>query len=112
MPNPIQFIRGDTYVVNLSIADSNGDPYIPQMGDTVTMTVRQKDHRGVVVIQKKTGDADVVVTETGWKIIIQPADTSTLPYQPYVYDIELNMSGVVKTVIPLDKFILDKEVTY
>lgn len=112
MPNPIQFIRGDTYVVNIAVQDSLGEPYIPQMEDTVTMTVRQKDHRGVIVIQKKTGDADVVVTETGWIITIQPSDTSGLPYRDYVYDIQLEMGDVVQTIIPMSKFILNKEVTY
>lgn len=112
MDHTIRFIRGDTYVVNLSVTDADGNLYIPRMSDILTMTVRLKDYKGEIVIQKKTGDADVVITDTGWKIIIQPADTSELLYRAYVYDIELNMLGVVKTVIPLNKFILDKEVTY
>ena len=112
MENTIQFIRGDTYVTNILVKDAQGIEYVPSQDDVITMTVRANDHRGEIVIQKKTGDPSVEQYAGGWKITYNPADTSGLPYKTYVYDIELNMSGVVKTVIPLDKFILDKEVTY
>jgi hypothetical protein len=43
---------------------------------------------------------------------LQPEDTADLPYGKYVYDIELDMDGIIQTVIPMSSFILDKEVTY
>ena len=111
--NTIQYTRGDTYPVSIAVINqATGESYIPQVGDTITMTVRASDYRGAIVIQKKTGDADVTATETGWTIILQPSDTSALLYKKYVYDVQLDMSGVVKTVIPMSLFILDKEVTY
>ena len=113
MANTIQYTRGDTYPVPVVVINrATGNPYVPQAWDTITMTVRVNDHKGAIVIQKKTGDADVTATETGWTIILQPSDTSTLPYKNYVYDVQLDMAGVVKTVIPMSPFILDKEVTY
>lgn len=110
--NTIQFIRGDTYAIQLTVKDANGDPYVPMPNDILTMTVREKDYRGLIVIQKISGDNDVIVIDGGWQITIQPNDTSELEYKSCVYDIELNMSGIIQTVIPLSKFILDKEVTY
>lgn len=49
---------------------------------------------------------------TGWSITLNPEDTADLAYGKYVYDIELDMDGVIQTVIPMSSFILDKEVTY
>lgn len=112
MDHTIRFIRGDTYVVNLEVKDSAGFPYVPLEADTITMTVRLNDYKGMIVIQKKTGDSDVAATETGWRIVLQPSDTSALQFRNYVYDMQLDMSGVIQTVIPLSKFILDKEMTY
>ena len=110
--NAIRFIRGDTHVINLGVTDRNGNPYAPAAEDLITMTVRANDHRGDIVLQKRSGDGDVLLQAGGWKIVIQPSDTALLPYKNYVYDIELDMSGVIQTVIPLNNFVLDKEVTY
>lgn len=112
MPNPIQFIRGDTYVVNIAVQDSLGEPYTPNPDDIITLTVRSMSHTGSIVIQKTTGSPDVISTDKGWIITIQPSDTSGLPYRDYVYDIQLKMGDVVQTIIPMNKFILNKEVTY
>lgn len=80
--------------------------------DILTLTVRMNDYRGTIVFQKQTPSPDIIADAGGWDIIIQPEDTKDLPYKPYVYDIELNMSGVIQTVIPISPFSLDKEVTY
>ena len=112
MDNTIEYIRGDTYVVNLSVKNADGTVYVPKDTDMITMTVRAKDYRGNVVIQKSTGDADVAATPEGWIIILQASDTAELQYIPYVYDVQLDMLGRIQTVIPLSKLILQKEVTY
>ena len=112
MDHTIQFVRGDTHIISLSVTDANNNPYIPKETDVLKMTVRLNDYKGAVAIQKVSGDGDIIQTSSGWDITIQPEDTAELAYKPYVYDIELNMLGVVQTVIPYSKFILDKEVTY
>lgn len=114
----IRFVRGDTHVINLEVSDSNGSAYVPGINDTITMTVRSDDDLGTAVITKETGVAeegetpDVVASGTGWSITLRPEDTATLAYGKYVYDIELDMEGVIQTVIPMSSFILDREVTY
>jgi hypothetical protein len=114
----IRFVRGDTHIINLEVSDSNGAAYSPGVDDTITMTVRSNDDTGTAVITKETGVAeegeipDVVASATGWSITLQPEDTADLPYGKYVYDIELDMDGIIQTVIPMSSFILDKEVTY
>ena len=110
--NKIQFVRGDTHVITLEVTDISGTPYEPAGTDQITMTVRANDHRGEIVLQKHSGDQDIEQLSNGWKITLQPSDTAELPYKTYVYDIQLNMSGVIQTVIPLSAFVLDKEVTY
>lgn len=112
MNNRIEYIRGDTYVVNLFVKNADGTAYIPQDTDIITMTVRAKGDRGPIVIQKTTGDADVAATPEGWIIVLQASDTAELQYISYVYDIQLDMLGGIQTVIPLSKLILKKEVTY
>ncbi len=112
MDNTIQYIRGDTHVISLSVTDAAGTPYVPRETDLLTMTVRVDDYRGNIVIQKKSGGGDVTATASGWEIRLLPADTATLLYKTYVYDIELDMQGVIQTVVPLSRFVLDKEVTY
>lgn len=112
MEYTIQYIRGDTYVVNLFVKNADGTAYVPQDTDIITMTVRAKGDRGPIVIQKTTGDADVAATPEGWIIVLQASDTAELVYVKYVYDVQLNMSGFIQTVIPINNFILQKEVTY
>lgn len=114
----IRFVRGDTHIINLEVSDSNGSAYAPGINDIITMTVRSNDDLGTAVITKETGIAeegetpDVVASGTGWSITLHPEDTATLAYGKYVYDIELDMEGVIQTVIPMSSFILDREVTY
>ena len=112
MENTIQFIRGDTYVTNILVKDVQGIEYVPSQNDVITLTVRSMSHMGAIVIQKTTGTPDVLQTDTGWIITIQPSDTSGLPYRDYVYDVQLKMGDVVQTIIPMSKFILNREVTY
>lgn len=108
----IRFVRGDTHVIKVSATSPEGTPYVPLATDILTMTVRVKTDRGAIVIQKKTGDTDVITGDTGWQITIQPEDTAGFGYVDYVYDIQLKMGDVIKTIIPMSRFIIDKEVTY
>ena len=110
--NKIRFIRGDTHVIILEVTDGNDAAYIPEATDQITLTVRANDYRGEIVLQKNSGEPDIEQLASGWKITLQPEDTAELPYKTYVYDIQLNLSGVIQTVIPLSAFVLDKEVTY
>ena len=89
MSNTIQFIRGDTYVVNLFVKNADGTAYVPQDTDIITMTVRAKGDQGPIVIQKTTGDADVAATPQGWIIVLQASDTAELVYVKYVYDVAI-----------------------
>lgn len=110
--NTIRYVRGDTHILSLEVKDSNGNPYIPKETDIVTMTVRLNDYKGEIVIQKVSGDGSIIPTQTCWEITFLPADTATLLYKSYVYDIELNMDGIIQTVVPMSDFVIDKEVTY
>lgn len=113
MDNSITIVRGDSRVLRIDVLDENGAAYNPAPLDTITMTVRKGSHRGEIVIQKETGDADVAVISGGWQITIQPEDTEELSYTLYFYDIEVTLEdGYKQTVIPYSSFNLVREVTY
>lgn len=112
MANNISFTRGDTKVIALDILDDRGYPYTPAANDILTMTVRDREE--AIVIQKITGHGtDVKHREGGWQITLQPADTSSLPYGQYFYDIQVVLEdGYTQTIIPYSTLTLLQEVTY
>lgn len=107
----IAMVRGDTNILNIDVTDASGQTYIPTAADTLTMTVRKGNDKGEIAFQKKSG-LDVIATDTGWTVTIQPADTATLEYAGYVYDVEVILGTYVQTIIPMSKFKLEREVTY
>ena len=111
MANNISFTRGDTKLIAVDVLDERGFPYTPASNDILTMTVRNKLDE--IVIEKKSKTADVVDVEGGWKVTIQPSDTTSLPYGQYFYDIQVGLEdGYTQTIIPYSTMNLLQEVTY
>lgn len=110
--NTIEMTRGDSLVLTVSIYDDQGQPYTPAEGDTVRfalksseMTLGRKDFKDTTPLINKTIPTDTLV------LSLLPADTKTLSFGIYVYDIELtHASGVVDTFIANEKFIIAPEV--
>ena len=74
--NVITLTRGDTCAFDVEIKTDSGATYIPQEGDVVTFTVK-----------KDTKTADVIIQKTGSTIVLNPADTRSLKYGSYLYDV-------------------------
>lgn len=101
----ITLTRGDTAYLSLDLTLNNA-PYEYSDGDTVTLSVRRstKDDDTEYLFQK--------VVDAGEMIVIEPADTKSLEYGRYQYDIQLNTSrGEVFTVIGPATFKIAEEVT-
>ena len=106
MANEIIETRGDTIYrqINISV---NGTAYTLQEGDTVYFTVKLGETK---IIHKSLTLADL----TDGKLILklEPADTNSLAFTTYKYDVEIHFAnGDVHTIIKDCNFIMTKEIT-
>ena len=101
--NVIRLTRGDTAVINLSLK-MNGEDYVLNECDACVLTVKKRVVDEEVLLQKQLING---------QFIIEPTDTSALPYGTYKYDVQLTTTeGVVNTVITPKDFVIDAEVTW
>lgn len=103
--NKIYLTRGDSAVLALAIKDSEDNTY-DYSGDTVKFALK-----------KNVGDKDILISKTfdeDGQISFSPADTASLGFGDYVYDIQLeHMNDEVKevaTVIIPSTFTIGAEV--
>jgi len=105
----LSMIRGDTETIKVSCKNAQGVNVPFEDGDTLYFTVKSPVDREEKKIQK-------VITEflDGIAYInISPADTKSMGFASYYYDIQLTREdGTVKTIIPPSKFTIKREVTY
>lgn len=100
--NVITLTRGDTCAFDVEIKTDTGATYTPQEGDVITFTVK-----------KDTKTADIIIQKTGSNIVINPADTRSLKYGSYLYDVTLTtISEAVYTIITPTEFIIAEEVNF
>ena len=102
----ITLTRGDTFKAQISITDPDGNPYIPQIGDSVRFAMKKDydDPDAEVLIVKDIPTDSLVLT-------LDPEDTKDLPFGNYVYDIQLNTaSGEIDTFITKATLVLTEEV--
>lgn len=101
---PLKITRGDSdgYLVYIE-----GREFVA--GDKVELTVRKKPESPSKAIHKTVTEfVDGKAT-----IIMNPEDTSNLSWGEYVYDVQVTFEdGIVKTIIPVSPFTIDKESTY
>lgn len=98
----IYMTRGDSESIGVTITGCELKP-----GDVLEFTVRRFIGSDIVLYKKVTDFTD------GKAIIaIMPEDTERLKFGKYVYDIQLTVSGAVKTVIKPSTFMIGTEVTY
>lgn len=100
----ITLTRGDTLIAQISITDSEDNPYIPVEGDSVRFAMKS-DYSDVNPLIEKDIPIDTL------KLVLEPEDTKKLPFGTYVYDIQLTKStGEVDTFITKSKLKLTEEV--
>ena len=102
----ITLTRGDTLKAQISITDSEGNPYVLQEGDVVRFAMKKNytDPDEEVLILKDIPSDTLILT-------LEPEDTKDLDFGSYVYDIQITMAnGVVDTFITKASFIISEEV--
>lgn len=100
----ITLTRGDTFIANVSILDSDGNPYIPKEGDSIRFAMKMTYDDAKPLLVKE------IPIET-MNLILDPEDTKDFSFGTYVYDIQLTKStGEVDTFIAKAKIKLTEEV--
>lgn len=102
--NQITLTRGDSAILEVSITDETGTPYVLGPDDVILFTLKRATSTRDVLFQKRLIDG---------AIRLSPQDTSRLEYGQYYYDVELTKAdGFVATVIPPSLFTVAEEVTW
>ncbi len=100
----ITLTRGDTFMAQISITDSKGEPYVPVEGDSVRFAMKSAYTDDEPLLLK-----DIPIDTL--KLILAPEDTKCLSFGTYVYDIQLTkVTGEVDTFITKAKIKITEEV--
>jgi len=105
----ISMVRGDSESIVVSCNNADGTQVPFSDGDTVYFTIKVNTETDAKILQKVTtsfSDGKAVIE-------INPADTKSLQYNTYVYDVQwTKANGTVTTIIPPSGFAIESEVTY
>lgn len=101
----ISLTRGDTARLSVAIYNSlTESDYDMQPDDTLTLTVKKSVRADEIGFQKVSHGAN--------SFKIDPADTKTLSFGKYVYDVQLSTAnGEIYTIVEPSKFVIMEEVT-
>ena len=116
--NDIYLTRGDTVPMPVTLTSKSDSTvrYIPETGkDTLIFTVKKSTSDKTAIITKSLAAGDITFDSAGnGTINILPADTASLDYGIYYYDLQLTTpdAGGVQTVITPSVFKVCEEVTF
>lgn len=100
----ITLTRGDTFVAIITITDSDGEPYVPVVGDSIRFAMKSTYSDAEPLLVKE------IPIDT-MKLTLEPEDTTNLKFGQYVYDIQLTKAtGEVDTFITMAKIKITEEV--
>lgn len=101
----IRMTRGDTVKITLTLEDSEGEPYVPALGDKIRFAMKRKYEDEEPVLVKEIPNDSLMLT-------IHPEDTKNFGMrEQFVYDIEITYAnGDVDTFIDRAKLVLTEEV--
>lgn len=101
--------RGDTGAFKFQRLNADGEP-ITSTPDAMYFTVKKSFSNNTYVLQKTL--ADMTLGEDNyWHFALEPSDTASLSYGPYVYDIEVTSGEYVQTIAK-GKLTLEEEATW
>lgn len=102
--NTIYLTRGDTFLADVRIFQTCGDPYHLQEGDTIRFAMKKSLTDETTLVTK-----DIPIDTR--RLQLDPEDTKDLPFGTYVYDVQLTKAdGTVDTFITPSKLVLTEEV--
>lgn len=106
----MKFTRGDTYKFKFQRRNANNEPILTK-SQKMWFTVK-KNYKTVDKLIQKTLINGITYTDDGYyHITLNHDDTKNLKYKKYVYDIQVENDGIVKT-IALGNIELTNEVTF
>lgn len=88
--NNIYLTRGDSAVISLDITDEHGERYIIQETDKVYFTIKQHFTNEEIILKKSIEDN---------AFIFKKEDTIDMNFGSYDYDIRLENSSIIATVL-------------
>lgn len=98
----LRITRGDSYSFALDIAGCDGEPYELAAGDSLMLHIRRHPWDSECALQKQLDAPALELT---------PAETKTLAFGDYVYDVELTQEdGTVSSIVPMSRFVVLPEV--
>lgn len=105
----MNIVRGDTGAFKFQRLNASGEP-ITSTPDAMYFTVKKSFSDNTYVLQKTL--ADMTLGEDNyWHFVLEPSDTASLGYGPYVYDIEVTSGEYVQTIAK-GKLVLEEEATW
>ena len=109
--NNIWLTRGDTMKLDIELYDGDS-PYVPATGDSIRFAVKPaKMDLGKTAYVATSPVINVSIDTSTMELSLSHADTASLPFGNYVYDIELSKTdGTVDTFIAEKSFVLMPEV--
>ena len=116
--NDFYLTRGDTAPMPVTLTSKSDSKvrYIPEPGkDTLIFTVKKSTSDKTAIITKSLAAGDIIFDSAGNGVInILPADTASLDYGIYYYDLQLTTPDAagVQTVITPSIFKVCEEVTF
>lgn len=106
----IKLTRGDSLVTELALS-RGGAVYEPQEGDKIMFAIKSKLNSTRTSYIEQTPLFAKEIPTSDMTLRIDPADTKSLPFGSYCYDVEVALSdGTVDTVINNAPFVLMPEV--
>ena len=110
--NKIKLTRGDTMYAEVGMKDENGDPYTPQVGDSIRFVLK---HATLEKDRSEYTDPNPLIEKAipidTCILHLEPEDTKPLGFGNYVYDCEITLAnGDVDTFINNMPFTLVPEV--
>lgn len=108
----MEFTRGDSHGFCFQRKDFNGE-LIKSKSEKMWFTVKKNYKTTEILIQKTLENGEITYTDDDftYHIMINPNDTKKLNYGDYVYDIQIENAGIVKTIAK-DTLTLTEEVTF
>lgn len=95
----IEFPRGDTCPLSMTLTDADGNVLIPTAGDEIYFTVKKSYMSQNSVLQKKYTNGDFTIDNGMIRFVLSHEDTASLDYGNYNYDIQFKSSDYVKTIL-------------
>ena len=108
----MELIRGDTISLKFQRKTQNQE-VITEKPDKMYFTVKNSYKHKEVRLQKSLTAGTIIYNEEDnyYYMTIEPEDTNDLNYGTYVYDIEVIVGNIVKT-IAIGELKITKEVTF